>query len=207
MARITTIAVTITIRTSEYPDVCRRQRARLRESACFLTRAADQSARQGPKKPAPASARLRRNRNLLRLADNHQHHRRSHRSAATNSRRVRSRACVFLPGLIARTLADLAVRQLYRQPRRPASILEKTVSDRRTLGDLSQSAILRPTLRRKLLIQNGEMSEWLKEHAWKAKRASDTEPLRSALTHKRSALILPNVHSVCVRKPRYSLRS
>jgi hypothetical protein len=28
---------------------------------------------------------------------------------------------------------------------------------------------------RKLLILNGEMSEWLKEHAWKAKGASDTE--------------------------------
>src|SRR5437879_2150335 len=31
------------------------------------------------------------------------------------------------------------------------------------------------------------MSEWLKEHAWKAKRASNTEPLRSASTHTRSA--------------------
>ena len=35
--------------------------------------------------------------------------------------------------------------------------------------------------------QSGEMSEWSIEHAWKAKRASDTEPLRSALTHTRSA--------------------
>ncbi len=34
---------------------------------------------------------------------------------------------------------------------------------------------------------NGEMSEWLKEHAWKAKRASDTEPLQRASTHTRSA--------------------
>src|SRR5215204_2052189 len=31
------------------------------------------------------------------------------------------------------------------------------------------------------------MSEWLKEHAWKAKRASQTEPLRRASTHTRSA--------------------
>ena len=31
------------------------------------------------------------------------------------------------------------------------------------------------------------MSEWLKEHAWKAKRASDTETLRSASTLTRSA--------------------
>ena len=35
-----------------------------------------------------------------------------------------------------------------------------------------------------------EMSEWLKEHAWKAKRASHTEPLQSALTHTRSAISL-----------------
>ena len=28
---------------------------------------------------------------------------------------------------------------------------------------------------RKLLILKGEMSEWLKEHAWKAKLARDTE--------------------------------
>jgi hypothetical protein len=30
---------------------------------------------------------------------------------------------------------------------------------------------------RKSLILNGEMSEWLKEHAWKATRVSNTEPL------------------------------
>ena len=29
---------------------------------------------------------------------------------------------------------------------------------------------------RKCMIQSGEMSEWLKEHAWKAKRASDINP-------------------------------
>jgi hypothetical protein len=40
---------------------------------------------------------------------------------------------------------------------------------------------------RKSLILSGEMSEWLKEHAWKAKRATDAEPLRHASTHTRSA--------------------
>ena len=40
---------------------------------------------------------------------------------------------------------------------------------------------------RKLLILNGEMAERLKAHAWKAKRASDTDPLRSVSTHTRSA--------------------
>ena len=33
----------------------------------------------------------------------------------------------------------------------------------------------------------GEMSEWLKEHAWKTKRESDTKRFRSALTHTGSA--------------------
>jgi hypothetical protein len=35
--------------------------------------------------------------------------------------------------------------------------------------------------------KDGEMSEWLKEHAWKAKRARDTDPLRRGSTHTRSA--------------------
>ena len=35
--------------------------------------------------------------------------------------------------------------------------------------------------------KDGEMAEWLKAHAWKTKRASNTDPLRSALTHTRSA--------------------
>jgi hypothetical protein len=32
-----------------------------------------------------------------------------------------------------------------------------------------------------------EMPEWLKQHAWKAKRASGTERFRSTLTHTQSA--------------------
>ena len=40
---------------------------------------------------------------------------------------------------------------------------------------------------RKSLILNGEMSEWSIEHAWKAKRATDTEALRGTSTHTRSA--------------------
>src|SRR5262245_59188369 len=39
----------------------------------------------------------------------------------------------------------------------------------------------------KHLILNGEMSEWLREHAWKTKRTSATEPLQSVSTHTRSA--------------------
>ena len=56
-----------------------------------------------------------------------------------------------------------------------APILETTESDRARLGDVSQS--LHSPFNRccKLLILNGEMSEWLKEHAWKAKRATLTE--------------------------------
>jgi hypothetical protein len=40
---------------------------------------------------------------------------------------------------------------------------------------------------RKSLILNGEMSEWSIEHAWKAKRVSNTVPRRSDSTHTRSA--------------------
>jgi hypothetical protein len=52
------------------------------------------------------------------------------------------------------------------------------VSDRATLEDLSQSEDLGPTQDRKLLILNGEMSEWLKEHAWKALRCNNVETYR-----------------------------
>ena len=48
------------------------------------------------------------------------------------------------------------------------AILEKPVSDRGTLEDLSQSVEFGSARDRKLLILNGEMSEWSIEHAWKA---------------------------------------
>ena len=38
-----------------------------------------------------------------------------------------------------------------------------------------------------MLILNGEMLERSIRHAWKAKRATDSEPLLSASTHTRSA--------------------
>ena len=67
------------------------------------------------------------------------------------------------------------------------AILEKPVSDRSTLGDVSQSP--QSSFKRicKLLILNGEMLERSIRHAWKTKRASNTEPLQRALTHTRSA--------------------
>ena len=61
------------------------------------------------------------------------------------------------------------------QHRSATGILEKPVSDRGTLEDLSQSRPSRSTSDRKLLILNGEMSEWLKEHAWKTNPATLTE--------------------------------
>ena len=73
-----------------------------------------------------------------------------------------------------------------RSPPR-AAILNKAVSDRGTLGGLTQFTRSRSVSNRKLLNLIGEMSEWLKEHAWKAKRASETTSLRSASTHTRSA--------------------
>jgi hypothetical protein len=48
-----------------------------------------------------------------------------------------------------------------------AAILEKPVSDRATLEDLSQSLPYGSGCGCKLLILNGEMSEWSIEHAWK----------------------------------------
>ena len=39
-----------------------------------------------------------------------------------------------------------------------------------------------PKSTRKSLILSGEMSEWLKEHAWKAMRWSDVETYRSTFS-------------------------
>ena len=66
-------------------------------------------------------------------------------------------------------------------------ILEKPVSDRGTLGTYHNRRDLIDVRDRKLLILNGEMSEWSNEHAWKAKRASDIKALRRASTHTRPA--------------------
>src|SRR5215471_3370373 len=40
---------------------------------------------------------------------------------------------------------------------------------------------------RNSLILSGEMSEWLKEHAWKSKRLTGIKPFRRLSTHTRSA--------------------
>jgi hypothetical protein len=50
---------------------------------------------------------------------------------------------------------------------RAAAILEWPVSVRGRSDDLSQSPCSQLSRGSKLLILNGEMSEWLKEHAWK----------------------------------------
>ena len=55
------------------------------------------------------------------------------------------------------------------------AILEKPVSDRDTLEDLSQSPRSPSERDCKLLILNGEMSEWSIEHAWKAISETLTE--------------------------------
>ena len=62
----------------------------------------------------------------------------------------------------------------------------KPVSDRGTLGDVSQSPQSSFKRCRKLLILSGEMLERSIRHAWKAKRASDINPPRSVSTHTRS---------------------
>ena len=78
------------------------------------------------------------------------------------------------PGAIDRTPLDrgLQIVSANQVPFRRAisngaGILEKPVSERRTLGGLTQFASSRLFRSHKSLIVKGEMSEWLKEHAWK----------------------------------------
>jgi hypothetical protein len=56
-----------------------------------------------------------------------------------------------------------------------AAILEKPVSNRRTLGGLTQFASSWSFRGRKSLIIKGEMAEWSMAHAWKAIWATLTE--------------------------------
>ena len=49
------------------------------------------------------------------------------------------------------------------------------VSDRKTLKGVTQFTFFLLSRDRKLLILNGEMSEWFKEHAWKTIPAMLTE--------------------------------
>ena len=67
-------------------------------------------------------------------------------------------------------------------------LLNRNVIEKRKGGEF---AVIWFLAARKSLILAGEMSEWLKEHAWKAKRASDIEPLRRTSRHTRSATWLP----------------
>ena len=61
------------------------------------------------------------------------------------------------------------VRREHRNRSRTATILETSVSDRGTIKGLTQIRLFR--IRPRLQVvdsKDGEMSEWLKEHAWKA---------------------------------------
>ena len=54
---------------------------------------------------------------------------------------------------------------------------------------------------RKSLILNGEMSEWLKEHAWKLIPLARADAHRNPPTHSRSTTSRNNdVHQTCPRK-------
>jgi hypothetical protein len=67
-------------------------------------------------------------------------------------------------------------------------------------GNRSRSA-------RKLLILNGEMSEWLKEHAWKSEGGERHETTPKRLNaHAVSDLTPQSYLAICVRKPRCSSR-
>ena len=71
--------------------------------------------------------------------------------------------------------SDLRASSFRRASSNGAAILEKPVSDRGTLEDLSQSPKSPFKHGCKLLILNGEMSEWSIEHAWKAVGATLTQ--------------------------------
>jgi hypothetical protein len=70
------------------------------------------------------------------------------------------RACAVTEGRAALTAQTQALKR-----RSAAAILRMPVSDRSRFEDLSQSAKYRSIRARKLLILNGEMSEWLSAFA------------------------------------------
>ena len=94
----------------------------------------------------------------------------------------------------------MAIARLVR-----GAILEIPVSDRGMLEDLSQSRLSGSTRSRKLLILNGEMSEWLKEHAWKLIPLARADAHQNPPTHSRSTTSrnidmrrrVPVNHGVC----------
>jgi hypothetical protein len=49
-----------------------------------------------------------------------------------------------------------------------------------------------PELTSERRLKGQPVHQWLKEHAWKTKRATDTEPRRSTLTHTDQRLNLPD---------------
>ena len=95
------------------------------------------------------------------------------------------------------SIADDAPRSFHRASSNSAAILEKPVSDRGTLEDLSQSGKSSSLRVGKLLILNGEMSEWLIEHAWKTTPASRIEWYQNISLHKRFNDFPPQNASRC----------
>ena len=85
--------------------------------------------------------------------------------------------------LVSNRSSGLSTQLALRTPKsKGAAILEKPVSDRATLEDLSQSPRTPFKHGCKLLILNGEMAEWSMAHAWKAMRWSGPEPYRSTFS-------------------------
>ena len=84
-----------------------------------------------------------------------------------------------------------------RASRCPRLILNEPISDRETLEDVSQSAGSRLARNRKSLSLNGEMSEWLKEHAWKTNPATLTERHKNTSSRSRFNDFPPQNASRC----------
>jgi hypothetical protein len=128
-------------------------------------------------------------------------------SAANSGRRARcqhcDRRCSCDRWCRGSALNDLQVSQPARSLHSHvwATAMDKPVSDRGTLEDLSQSRQSGSIRGRKLLILNGEMSEWLKEHAWKLNPVA----LNNAHQHASTLISLNDLtpqrsSSVCARK-------
>ena len=99
------------------------------------------------------------------------------RHAESNARRLSSTRFAF----------RLACRRSYIREKASESILEIPASDRKRPEGLTQFASLQLVLLVSLLILDGELSEWLKEHAWKTTWAINAKQLRDTVSRTRSA--------------------
>src|SRR6476646_1891789 len=95
-----------------------------------------------------------------------------------------------MPNLLQKPVSDRATFEgLTQSPRTSVSRRRQTAEFKQSRGTAWEFAGVCDTLlqtARKSLILNGEMSEWLKEHAWKLIPSARADAHRSPPTHFRS---------------------